>query len=74
MFGGVGMEALHRPYNKTWCKVDIWDVKQRNYNQMFGFKDYRTITGHLSLYYHEPRSNILVTIKGGRYVKVQDNI
>ena len=75
MFGGVGMEALYRPYNKNYgVGVDIWDVKQRNYNQMFGFKDYRTITGHLSLYYHEPRSNILFTIKGGRYLAKDSGI
>ncbi len=75
MFGGVGMEALYRPYNKNYgIGVDIWDVKQRNYDQMFGFRDYRTITGHLSLYYHEPRSNILFTIKGGRYLAKDSGI
>ena len=75
MFGGIGMEALYRPYNKNYgIGVDIWDVKQRDYNQLFDFKDYRTITGHLSLYYHEPRSNILFTIKGGRYLAKDSGI
>ena len=75
MFGGVGMEALYRPYNKNYgIGVDIWDVKQRDFNQMFEFKDYRTITGHVSLYYHEPRSNILFTIKGGRYLAKDSGI
>ena len=75
MFGGVGMEALYRPYNKNYgIGVDIWDVKKRDFNQMFEFKDYRTITGHVSLYYHEPRSNILFTIKGGRYLAKDSGI
>ena len=75
MFGGVGMEALYRPYQKNYgIGVDIWDVKQRDFNQMFDFKNYRTITGHLSLYYHEPRSNILFTIKGGRYLAKDSGI
>lgn len=75
MFGGIGMEALYRPYNKNYgIGVDIWDVKQRDYNQLFDFQDYRTITGHLSLYYHEPRSNILFTIKGGRYLAKDSGI
>ena len=75
MFGGIGMEALYRPYNKNYgIGVDIWDVKQRDYDQLFDFKNYRTITGHLSLYYHEPRSNIFFTIKGGRYLAKDSGI
>lgn len=69
MFGGIGMEFLYRPFDRDYgVGLDLWDVKQRDYDQMFDFRDYRTLTGHLTLYYHEPRSHILFKIKGGRYL------
>ena len=69
MFAGYGGEILYRPYDKNFgLGLDIWKVYQREYDQMFEVRDYNTVTGHLSLYYHEPKSNILFTIKGGRYL------
>jgi len=69
MFGGVGMELLYRPFNKDYgLGFEVWDVKQRDYDQLFDFRDYRTLTGHLTLYYHEPSTNILFKIKGGKYL------
>ena len=69
MFAGYGGEILYRPYNKNFgIGLDAWKVYQREYDQMFDIRDYNTLTGHLSLYYHEPVSNILFTIKGGRYL------
>ena len=69
MFAGYGGEILYRPYNKNFgIGLDVWKVYQREYDQMFDVRDYNTLTGHLSLYYHEPVSNILFTIKGGRYL------
>ena len=69
MFGGVGMELLYRPFNEDYgIGLEVWDVKQREYDQLFDFRDYRTLTGHLTLYYHEPSTNILFKIKGGKYL------
>jgi hypothetical protein len=69
MFGGIGFEYLYRPFNKSYgISIEAWDVMQREYDQMFEFKDYRTITGHATFYYHHDKSNILFKIKGGRYL------
>ena len=69
MFAGYGGEILYRPYDKDFgIGLDVWKVYQREYDQMFDVRDYNTVTGHLSLYYHEPKSNILFTVKGGRYL------
>ena len=69
MFGGYGGEFLYRPfYSNYGIGVDLWRVKQRDYHQKLKFRDYETTTGHISLYYHEPRSHILFTLKGGRYL------
>ena len=72
MFAGYGGEILYRPYDKDFgIGLDVWKVYQREYDQMFDVRDYNTVTGHLSLYYHEPKSNILFTVKGGRYTHTQ---
>ena len=41
---------------------------------MFDHRDYETITGHLNLYYQEPRTNILFSLKGGRYLAEDSGI
>ena len=42
-------------------------VKQRDYNQRFSFRDYKTNTGHLSLYYDLPYGiNVRTTV--GKYL------
>tara|TARA_B100001057_G_scaffold394219_1_gene403351 strand:+ start:4324 stop:6447 length:2124 start_codon:yes stop_codon:yes gene_type:complete len=68
MFGGFGGEALYRPFDKKYgIGFSMHKVKQRAYNQMFSFRDYSTVTGHLALYYDWPyrvRSNILL----GKYL------
>ena len=48
--------------------MELWKVYQREYDQLFDLRDYDTLTGHISFYYQEPRSNILFTLKGGRYL------
>ena len=69
MFNGFGFEALYKPFaNNFAVGVDGWQVKQREFKQLFGTRDYETLTGHVSFYYMEPRSNILFKLKGGRYL------
>jgi hypothetical protein len=69
MFGGIGGEVLYRPFKKNYAVgVELWDVTQRAYDQKFSFNDYQTETGHLTLYYEEPRTNILLKIKGGKFL------
>lgn len=69
MFAGYGGEVLYRPYHKNFgIGFDAWQVYQREYNQLFEIREYKTITGHLNFYYHHPQSNILFHLKGGKYL------
>ena len=54
MFGGVGGEIMYRPFDKNYAiGADTFFVRQRNFEQDFGFQDYETVTGHLTFYYQE---------------------
>ena len=69
MFNGYGSEVLFKPFDKNYAVgIEAWKVYQRNYDQMFGMRDYRTTTGHISLYYHEPITNIIFKMKGGKFL------
>ena len=69
MFAGIGGEILFRPFHRNFAiGAEAWRVKQREYNMLFRFLDYETTTGHVNFYYREPRSQILFTIRGGRFL------
>jgi hypothetical protein len=52
MFGGVSAEVLWKPQNSRLAfGTEINYVKQRDFDQLFGFRDYETFTGHVSAYY-----------------------
>ena len=52
MFGGVSAELLWKQVDKPYALgVEVNYVKQRNFDQLLGFQDYSTITGHVSGYY-----------------------
>jgi len=69
MFGGYGGEILYRPFNKNYgFGFDVWDVKQREYKMGLKFRDYRIVTGHLNFFYKEPRTKVILSLKGGRFL------
>src|SRR5258706_8247418 len=69
MFGGVGTEWLYRPFGgKTAVGVDANYVRQRNFEQDFGFRDYRVATGHVTLYLDTGWQDVLATVSAGRYL------
>jgi hypothetical protein len=69
MFAGFGGEILYRDYNRPWAiGLDIHRVKQRAYRQLFGLREYKTTTGHATLYVHEPKSKVLLKLIGGRFL------
>jgi hypothetical protein len=69
MFGGAGGEVLYRPFGSRWAVgVDMWQVWQRNFNDLFGFQHYNVATGHVSLYWETPWYNITTVVRGGRYL------
>jgi hypothetical protein len=75
MFNGFGGEILYSPFDKNYAVgVDLWKVYQREYDQMFKVRDYETDTGHISLYYTEPRSNVTLRIKGGKFLAQDSGI
>lgn len=52
MFGGVSAEVLWKPQNSRLALgMELNYVKQRDFDQLFGFRSYSTFTGHGSAYY-----------------------
>lgn len=69
MFAGVGGEIMYRPWGATWAlTADINWVKQRGYQQLFSFKDYETVTGHITLDYEIPFYGLHAKVSYGRYL------
>ena len=69
MFMGAGFEFLYRPFEENYAiGLDMWRLNQRHTRQLFGRRNYSTSTGHLTLYYREPKTNVLVKFVGGRYL------
>lgn len=75
MFGGFGGEVLYRPFYKNYAiGAELWRVQQRDYDQRFSFRDYKTTTGHINFYYTEPRTNIVFRLKGGKFLAKDSGI
>jgi hypothetical protein len=52
MYGGVSGEVLWKPVDSRLALgAEVNYVKQRDFDQLFGFQDYSTVTGHASAYY-----------------------
>jgi hypothetical protein len=52
MYGGVSTELLWKPAQQKWgIGAEVNYVKQRAFNQLFGFRNYSTATGYVSAYY-----------------------
>lgn len=75
MFGGAGFEYLYRPFNKNYAiGAEAWHVFQREYDQLFDFRDYQTLTGHLNFYYRFPKSQVLFQASGGKFLAKDSGI
>ncbi len=69
MFAGVSGEVLWMPTNQNWgLGAEISAVQQRGYGDMFGFEDYKTITGFASLYWDTGYNGLEAQIDVGRYL------
>ncbi len=69
MYGGAGGEILYRPYGDRWALgLNANRVRQRDFDQRFGFRKYEVNTGHLTVYYEPPWYNTLIRVSGGRYL------
>lgn len=69
MFGGVGAEWLYRPWqSRVALGVDINAVQKRDFGQDFSFQNYKTLTGHASLYWDTGLHDINATLRAGQYL------
>lgn len=69
MFGGVGGEVMYRPYDANWALgVDINYARQRDFDQLFSFRDYGVVTGHVTAAYHLETLDLDAVVKAGRYL------
>ena len=69
MFAGVGGEVLWRPEGQRWALgADLYEVKQRAFNRLFGFRPYSQTTGHITLYYDSPWYDLDFQLRAGQYL------
>lgn len=70
MYAGVGGEVLYRPINQPWAVgANVNWVRQRDFDQGFGLRDYTITTGHATLYYSFDRQERIVgSVSAGRYL------
>lgn len=69
MFAGIGGEVLYRPFGQRWAiGADIYDVYQRNFDDLFGLQSYHVVTGHASLYIETPWEHVTAVLRAGRYL------
>ena len=72
MFGGIGAEILYKPFLKNYyIGLELYHVKQRSYEQRFGFMNYDTTTGHINFGYLLPLG-VEANISFGRYLAKDD--
>lgn len=68
MFAGVGGEVLFRPAGQRWSVgADLNFVRQRDFDQGFGLRDYSTVTGHITGYTDLP-FEAQAAVSVGRYL------
>ncbi len=72
MFAGIGGELLYKPFDRNFLiGLEIFNVKQRTFDQRFDLQDYQTTTGHLNLGYMFP-IGIEANLSYGRYLAKDD--
>ena len=68
MYAGVGGELLYRPMGERWSiGADLNYVRQRDFDQGFGLRDYKTVTGHITSYTKLP-FDLDAAVSVGRYL------
>jgi hypothetical protein len=77
MFAGYGGEILYRPFYSDFAfGVEAWKVYKRDFDMRFSLdkRRYETKTGHINLYYTEPRSKVTIALKGGKFLAQDSGI
>ncbi|WP_404297279.1 YjbH domain-containing protein [Halomonas sp.] len=69
MYAGVGGELMYRPFNSPLALgLDMNWVRQREFDQGFGLRDYDAWTGHLTAYLETGIEDVLAQVSVGRYL------
>lgn len=68
MYGGIGAEVIYKPINKRYSiGAEFYQVKQRDFDQRFKFKEYETGTGHVNFKY-KFNEGIILNLSYGKYL------
>lgn len=69
MFAGVGAEWMYRSLDSPVAfGIDINQVRQRDFAQDFGLREYKIVTGNASLYIDTGWNDVLAYVSAGRYL------
>ncbi|MBU6190523.1 MAG: YjbH domain-containing protein [Betaproteobacteria bacterium] len=69
MYSGAGAEVLWRRQDSPFAfGANINAVVQREFDKLFGVRNYKTITGHVSAYWATPIPNFDVALHAGQYL------
>lgn len=69
MYGGAGAEWLYRPWRSRLAfGIDVNHVRQRDFQQDLGFRDYSVNTGHATLYWDTGWNDVQVKLSAGQYL------
>ena len=69
MYAGGGGEILWSPQGQRWALgADLYDVRERDFDRLFGLQPYHVVTGHVSLYYASPWYDLNFALRAGRYL------
>jgi hypothetical protein len=69
MYSGVGGEVMWQRLDLPFALgANINGVVQREFDKMFGLRDYKTVTGHVSFFWATPIENVDVAVHAGRYL------
>jgi hypothetical protein len=69
MYSGVGAEVLWRRADLPFAVgVNVIAVQQREFDKMFGLRDYKTVIGHVSGYWATGFHNFDLAVHAGRYL------
>ena len=69
MFGGYGIEYFWKPFTSNLSiGLNVYQVKQRDFQQRLRFRDYKVTTGHSNFIYFHPASGLSIDLSIGKYL------
>jgi len=69
MYGGVGGQLLYLPKQSSWAvDLTVDQLRQRNIDGGFGFREYATTTAIAAFHYQVPQYGLTFTLRGGQFL------